>query len=72
MNAIQWLNSLRSAIPMSMERPCTQMSNGELRRLIAQGGVLVNGDRIEANEEIDFQVFSLVFFPKSPRRTTLA
>lgn len=71
MNALQWLISLRPAIPMSVERPGTAMSNGELRRHITQGGVLVNGERITADEQIDFPVFSLVFFPKAARRTTI-
>jgi tyrosyl-tRNA synthetase len=56
---------------MSVEVPCKQMSKAELRRHIQQGGVLVNHERVEPTEEIDFPVFSLVFFPKSARRTTL-
>jgi len=71
MNALQWLNILRPAIPMSVERPGTSMSNAELRRHIAQGGVLVNSERIAADELVDFPVFSLVFFPKGARRTTI-
>jgi hypothetical protein len=72
MNAMQWLNSLRPALPMSIEQPCSSMSNGELRRLMQQGGVLVNGERIAPAEVVDFPVFSLVFFPASrARRTTL-
>ena len=72
MTAIQYLNALRPAIPMSVENPCTHMSNGELRRHIQQGAVLINAERIDPNEVIDFPVFSLVFFPKSNnRRTTL-
>lgn len=72
MSALSWLNSLRPALPMSVEQPCKPMSNGELRRHIQQGGVLVNGERVMPDELIDFPVFSLVFFPKSrDRRTTL-
>lgn len=78
MTAMQWLNSLRPALPLSIERgndktePHRPMSNGELRRHIQQGAVLVNGERVEPQEEIDFPVFSLMFFPKSAtRRTTL-
>lgn len=72
MNALQWLGSLRPALPFSIEAPCKPMSNGELRRHIEQGGVLVNGERVGIDEEIDFPVHSLVFFPKSKaRRTTL-
>lgn len=49
MNALAWLNTLRPAIPMSIERPSTAMSNGELRRHIQQGGVLINGERFTNN-----------------------
>ena len=71
MNALAFLNSLRPAIPFSIER-MGPMSNGELRRHIAQGGVLFNSETVEVGEEIDFPVFSLVFFPKSKsRKTTL-
>jgi L-alanine-DL-glutamate epimerase-like enolase superfamily enzyme len=70
--ALQFLNGLRPALPLSIEQPCKPMSNGELRRHMQQGGVLVNTERIAPDEPIDFPVFSLVFFPKSQaRRTTL-
>lgn len=76
--ALQWLNSLRPALPLSVENPPSKespaqpMSNGELKRHMQQGGVLVNGERVAPDEPIDFPVFSLVFFPKSAsRRTTL-
>jgi hypothetical protein len=72
MNALQYLNSLRPALPMSVERPCTHMSTGELKRHIQQGAVLFNGERVTLDEPMDFPVFSLVLFPKSQaRRTTL-
>ncbi len=72
MNVLTWLNNLRPALPYSIEQPCKPMSNGELRRHMQQGGVLVNGERVSPDEPMDFPVFSLVFFPKSPtRRTTL-
>jgi hypothetical protein len=67
LNALTYLNNLRPALPMSAEHPCTLMSNGELRRHIQQGGVLINGERLDLKEEIDFPVFSLVFFPKSQK-----
>ncbi len=75
--ALAWLNSLRPALPLSIEQPPTKdnpaqsMSNGELKRYMQQGGVLVNGEKIAPDELIDFPVFSLVFFPKSAKRTTL-
>lgn len=71
MNVLQFLISLKPALPMSAETPCSPMSNGELRRHIQQGGLLINTERCEVLEIVDFPVFSIVFFPKSPRRTTL-
>lgn len=71
MNVLQYLISLKPAIPMSVEKPCTQMSNSELRRHIQQGGVLINHEKWDANEMLDVPVFSLIFFPNGKRRTTL-
>lgn len=77
MTALEFLNSLRPALPMSIEHPPSKdraaqpMSNGELRRHIQQGGVKINGESVTPAELIDFPVFSLVFFQKSPRRTTI-
>jgi hypothetical protein len=72
MNAIQWLSSLRPALPMSIEQPGKHMTNGELRRIIQQNGVLINTETIKIDEPIDFPVFSIVFFPNSKtRKTTL-
>jgi hypothetical protein len=68
MNLLLFLNGLRPSIPMSIEKPCTIMTNGELRRHIEQGGVLFNHEKVSVNEEIDFPVFSLIFFPKSDKR----
>ena len=71
MNTIQFLNSLRPAIPMSVEKPCTLASNGELKRWCNDKAVIINGEPVSATEEIDFPVFSLVFFPKGKRKTTV-
>lgn len=76
MTILQWLASLRPAIPYSAEKPkdsdgrCVLMSNGELRRQAAQGAILINGERFTVDEPMDFPVFSLVFFPKSANRRT--
>jgi regulator of RNase E activity RraA len=48
------------------------MDSAELRLQLQQSGVVVNGgERIAPDEEIDFPVFSLVFFPNSPTRRTM-
>lgn len=72
MKALQWLNGMRPALPMSIEQPCKAMSNRELRRHMQQDGIIVNGERVTPEEQIDFPIFPLVFFPKSAmRKTTL-
>lgn len=47
------------------------MSTSELKRCIQQGSVVINGERVEPQEEIDFYINSVVFFPKSKRKTTI-
>lgn len=71
MNVLQYLMNLRPAIPTSNERPPEPSSNSELRRWCRDGAVLINGERVSAEEPMDFPVFSLVFFPKAKRKTTV-
>lgn len=71
MNILTFLNGLRPAIPMSSERPCTITSNSELRRWIDNGSVLINGEKTRAMNDTPFEVNSIVFFPKSNRKTTI-
>jgi hypothetical protein len=72
MTGLQYLQSLRPAIPMSTETPCTHTSNGELKRWMLNGAVLLNGRALRPDDEVaPSRVESLVFFPKSPRRTTI-
>ncbi len=72
MNVLTYLNNLRPALPYSSEKPCTLVSQSELRRWIANGSVVINHERVTMDDEIDFIVHSLVFFPKSKtRKTTL-
>jgi hypothetical protein len=68
---LQYLLGLRPALPMSREKPCTVASNSEVRRWIPEGSVLINGQKWAADEEMPPMVWSLVFFPRSPNRTTL-
>jgi hypothetical protein len=76
MNALQYLNSLRPALPLSPIKDDNgahkQMSNSDLRRAMEQRSVLINGEQVTLNEEIDFPVFSVVFYPKSAtKRATI-
>ena len=70
LTSLKWLRQF-DHLPMSVERPCTKASNAELKRWIRNGSVLFNGETVDVNEEIDFPIFSLVFFPKGKRKTTM-
>lgn len=71
MNVLSFLNELRPALPISTNHKgdngeCIPMSNSELRRLIEQKSVLINGRTdFKWNEDIPDDVWELVFFPKS-------
>lgn len=78
MNILEYLDTLRPALPLSAENPpskdraASPMSKGELKRQINQGAILINGFKCTHDEVLDYPVHSLVFFPKSTqRRTTL-
>ena len=57
-------------IPMSIENPCTVPSKSEIKRWLNQSSVLINGKKPKAEEEVEFPVAELVFFPKSKTRKT--
>lgn len=71
MNTLTFIISLSPAVPMSIEKPCTIASNSEVRRWLDGGMVEINGERPKAMDNVQFPVNSLVFFPKSKRRTTI-
>lgn len=72
--AAQFLKSLQPALPLSPIKTSTggyqPMSNGDIRRLCEQKGVLINGETVQPFELIDFPVFSIVFYPKSEKKRT--
>lgn len=57
-------------IPMSIEKPCTIPSKSEIKRWLNQSSVLINGSKPKAEEEVQFPITELVFFPKSKSRKT--
>lgn len=70
MRLIDWLMSL-PYLPMSTEKPCSQPSRGEVKRWLKKRSVNINGEfDHDPNEEVDFEIFTLVFFPKGKRKTT--
>ncbi len=58
-------------LPMSVERPCTEATNSEIKRWLKSGSVIINGKRPNINDEIEFPITELVFFPKGKRKTTM-
>ncbi len=63
-------NFIHSFGVFSREGKTQPASKSEVRRWINAGAVHVNGERLCADEQIDFDVFSLVLFPNG-RRVTL-
>jgi len=70
MNAFDFIKQIEH-LPMSTERPCTQVSNSELKRWFKKKSILFNGETVDMNEKIDFPVHTIIFFPKGKRRTTM-
>jgi len=58
-------------IPMSVEKPTTKPSNGEIKRWLDQHAVLINGKKPTSKETVEFPITQFVFFPKSNRKTTV-
>ena len=61
----------------SVERPgkdedghMTRASNGEMKRWLANGAVILNGEPLREKDEVTW-IGSLVLFPKGARRMTL-
>ena len=51
---------------------CKKASNSELKRWLENKAVIVNGEPLIWDEEMDFHIFSVVLFPNSElRRCTL-
>lgn len=49
----------------SSERPGALATNSEVRRWIAQGAVLFNGEKVTVDEAVDFPIISVVLHPKN-------
>jgi len=72
MNLIDFLTKQLPCLPMSTERPCTVPTRSEVKRWIKNKAIIINGEKDhDPNEEVDFPIFTLVFFPKGKRKTTM-
>jgi len=66
MNAWEFLIDLNKVCHfMSRERQ-GKASNGELKRWTMNKALVINGEKVGWNEEIDFKINSVVLFPKNP------
>jgi len=69
---ICWLRDSGFIWGNSRERPGNRLSNSEIRRWIASGGVVVNGERQrDPLAAVTFPVSQLVLFPSGRLQTTL-
>jgi hypothetical protein len=73
MNAWQFLMSLNAVCHFQTKegKKVGKVSNSELKRWIQNKAFVINGETVEWNEPIDFNVFSVVLFPKNQRVTLL-
>ena len=55
----------------SHENKLAPASNSEVQRWCSTGQVVINGEKVAWNEELDFPIFSVVVFPKGKRVTLL-
>lgn len=69
-SAWQWLIDFSGGYFQSIEG-CKKASNSELKRWLENKAVIVNGEPLIWDEEMDFYIFSVVLFPNSDRRCTL-
>ena len=72
MYAIDYLKSLpRDWLPKSVERGIKPPSNGDLKRWLNMGAIVINGVRPKQWDEISLPIKELIFFPSGRRRTTI-
>uniref|UniRef100_A0A6M3KE05 RNA-binding S4 domain-containing protein n=1 Tax=viral metagenome TaxID=1070528 RepID=A0A6M3KE05_9ZZZZ len=69
MTAFEYLKSLPH-LPVNTERGINPPSNSDLKRWLNKGSVIINGVKPKPEDEIEFPITELVFFPKG-RRTTM-
>jgi len=72
MTAIDYLKSLpRGWLPKSVERGIKPPSNGDLKRWLNMGAVIINNVHPKLMDKISFPIKELIFFPFGKRRTTI-
>jgi hypothetical protein len=72
-SVLEWLLACRSLVPAHVEGRAGAVTNSEIKRLLENHAVLINGctPGIDASIENQFPIHQLVFWPKGNRKTTL-
>lgn len=70
MQALQFIISMRPALPYSIEKSCLLATNSEIRRWFNNKAIRINGVFPGWDDEVEFPINDLVFFPKSVKRKT--
>ena len=69
MNGWTYLRQLNEFCSFASRERAGKASNGELKRWLENGAVVVNGEKLQWDEVMDFPVHSVVLFPNN--RVTL-
>jgi len=69
------MNTLTFLVTLRDETGCCPFNNrqglatnSDLRRWINEGSITFNGERLQWNDEVQFPLTDLVFFPKSAKK----
>ncbi|QDH83694.1 hypothetical protein [Achromobacter phage Motura] len=72
MKARDWLAELNKQCQFgSREQRGKKVTRAELQRWLDQKAVLINGETVKQDEELDFPIISVVLHPASKHRTTI-
>ena len=74
MNYLEFIKILKDeyrCIPGNLEGRPGLPSNSELRRAFSSGTILINKNKVNWEDEVEFPIESLIFFPKGKRKTTV-
>lgn len=66
MNAWEFLMDLNKVCHFMSRERTGKASNSELKRWIKNKALVVNGEKVEWDELMDFPIISVVLFPKHP------
>lgn len=69
MNTWEFLRELNETCCFASREKKGRATNSELKRWCERSSVVINGQKMKWNEEIEFPIFNMVLFPKRNRVT---